>query len=517
MLPPVRLFVVAFGMLCLGLSAPQAEAFKWSSLYKVNPTAQHEAVKVGSTEPWFSTTHPQFEAQATLLLNTEDSFPTAQWWAQWADPDLQTLIALLLEQNLTLEQARLQVAEAEAVRKQVRSNEFPLLTTGPSYNRQKNSQNLISPSQEQLNGASNGGANVFSPGNTFSIYNLPLNASYELDLFFKNRMRTQGQGYLAKAQAVAFKSVVTSQLTTLCSTYVNWRLAQVAQQLDKANIEALTTQVTLNQQRTQSGLANALPLQQAQGSLKVAEQSLLAHQQQAAVFAHSMAVLTGQTPAAFANIVAGLQLPQVATPTYASGLVSSLPAPQQGLPAGLVTRRPDIVEQELRLLAAQADLSVARRAFLPDITLTGSAGLVSTSLANWLRGDSFAWSLGAGLVQTIFNGGQRFYAVDEKKAAYERLLSAYRQQLLVSFQEVEQALTELDGQQHQLGRLASQQALLASQLALNEQRYHSGLSSYLPVAEAQIALNNQHLKQEEASSAVLQARLSLVKALGGGW
>lgn len=501
----------------IAVFASASPALAWDVLHNKPRPELVQAQAIDPTSQWATLTRSPFMSQP---LTTTEAWPTAfpqgAWWQGWPDADLQYLISTVLNDNLTLAQAEVRVSQAQAVARQALGREFPTLTLDPAINRQKNSENLLSPNLAQAPQGNRGGF-VFSPGNTFTTYTLPLTARYEVDLFLKNRLITKGQQALAKAQQAQYHATLISLASTLSSTYVNWRLAQVEQTLLAQQLAIVAEKIALQTSLEQAGMANGLPLTQLEQQRWALQQSLTQHQQQAGVLQAQLATLVGQTPAQFALTQAQLTQPvwQEAVPLLA--LADALPLPEVGLPSGLVLRRPDLLAQEAQLQAADINVAVARRAFLPTFSLSTGLNFASTSWSNWLSADSFAWSLGSSLAQTLLDGGQRFAKLKEEKLAYQGQLLGYKQTLLEAFTEVETALTQFNGAKQTLTQLAQEQGAQQTQLALTQSRYQAGLSEAMPVLSQQLASLSLQQRQSEAVAQSLQARLSLIKALGGGW
>ena len=224
---------------------------------------------------------------------------------------------------------------------------------------------------------------------------------------------------------------------------------------------------------------------------------------QRAQLEHAIAVLLGAAPAEFA-------LP----PAPIKAAVPAIPA---GLPSELLERRPDIAAAERRVAAANAQIGVAKAAFYPSLTLSGSVGFQSSSFARWLTAPSRVWSLGPDLALAIFDGGQRKALTNQALASYDASVAAYRQTVLTAFQEVEDNLATLRllEQEAKVQEDAVRAARQSVELTTNQ--YKAGLVSYLNVVSVQTTL----LSNERTALSLMGRRLTaaalLVRALGGGW
>ena len=511
--------VAASILMSLSLTlTPSARAF---SLFKTKPTQEHTEAKQGASTAWETLSNPPFEVTVEKYDASLQEFPSSTWWKDWHDSDLNTLIDLALSQNLDIDQARLRVKEAKAITRQSLGAELPSLSLNPSINRQKNSQNLFAPSQSQLSGAggnsSSRGGQVFAPGSTFTLYNAPIQANYELDLFFKNRLRTRSYEFQARSVQAQYQSVLTSTVSSVASSYLNWRLAQVSALLQTKLIENLTTQLHLKQALYQQGLSDYTPIQAIEQQLSTAQKENIRYQSDTRTFEYQLALLCGQTPAEFQRTKVTLNASTIESVTVLDNLLEQLPSPNTGIPSELMVRRPDIIQSENELLAAQANIQVARRELLPSINLSSSIGFTAAQFSDWFDKDSLAWSAGGSLAQSIFKGGQSIAALKERKVTYQRLLSGYQQTLLSAFQDVEKALTQLHSSSAQRQKELQKQQSLISEMNLITARYQQGLSSYLPVLEREQMLLTQKVQVSQQITNELQSRISLVKALGGGW
>ena len=196
------------------------------------------------------------------------------------------------------------------------------------------------------------------------------------------------------------------------------------------------------------------------------------------------------------------------------GKRSTIPA---GVPASLIERRPDVVEAEQVLVAANADISAAKTLLFPNISLTGFLGGVSGDLTRFLGGDGAVWSVGAGLLQPVFQGGRLRRNMEIMQARYDEALAAYRKAALNGYREVSNALVTI----RTLGEVRVQRqagvTVLVDASDLARSRYDSGLASYIEILTADQELFQQQLLLAQARGAELRARAELYRALGGGW
>jgi len=264
-------------------------------------------------------------------------------------------------------------------------------------------------------------------------------------------------------------------------------------------------QVQLVQGRFNGGIGNDLDVARAQTELATTEADAASLAQRRAQLENAIAILVGNNPSTFQLIVdANEWNPQP----------PQIPA---GLPADLLERRPDVAEAERQLASANARIGVAKAAFFPVLTLTGSGGYLSGDIDSLFKWDSRTWSIGPSLSLPIFAGGRNRASYHRSQAAREEAIAHYRQQVLVAFGEVENSLSGI----HYLATQAEaqQRAVSNAQRAagLATDRYRSGIVSYLEVVDASREALQAERANAELTGQRLIASVQLIKALGGGW
>jgi NodT family efflux transporter outer membrane factor (OMF) lipoprotein len=306
-----------------------------------------------------------------------------------------------------------------------------------------------------------------------------------------------------QVSAADLENIRLSQQALLATDY--FALAAQDMQMTVLNdtIEAYQKNLQLTLDRFRFGLASRSDVSLAQTSLAGAKAQSTDLHVARAQFEHAIAMLTGQLPAAL---------------EIGTGKISDAPPTiPVAVPSQLLERRPDIAANERQVAAANANIGVAQTAYYPTLTLSASAGFLSTNLASLFTYASRSWSTGPGISQTLFDFGRRGAALEGAQAAYDATVAAYRQTVLAAFQEVEDDLASLRYLAEEA--VVQQEAVTAAQLSLNLEldRYKAGTDSYLNVIETQTIL----LSDQLAAVTILQRRMSaavdLVKALGGGW
>ncbi len=420
-----------------------------------------------------------------------DALPKGDWWDVFHDPVLAGLESNALAANQNLRAAVARVDEARAAARFTRSQFFPELTLDPSFNRQRVSGNEPIPFPIKLKPI------------YLNTYNVPLDLSYEVDLW--GRVRRSFQSAQAQAQA----SVADSQnvlLTLSADLAVNYFLLGA---LD-AQISDLASDIQLREQsagilqaRYEAGTIPEIEAAQAKTELAVARSDLADLRRQRAEALDALALLCGRPPSSF-------------------DLTPSAPAPSPpiipaGLPSSVLERRPDIASAERALAAKSAQIGVARAAYFPVVRLTGQAGYLSSQADNLFNLDSLTFSLGPGASFPVFTAGRTAAEVRQARAAYQEALANYQQVALTAFKEVEDSLAQINYWTAQAGAQADALASARRVTQLTQARYDAGVLTEFEVVAARRAELQQQRQTAELSGRRYAATIRLIKALGGGW
>ena len=412
-------------------------------------------------------------------------WPAADWWHGFGSAQLDELIAEAERNNDDLAGAVARVREADAQVRIAGAALLPFLDAGASATRQRT---LVSGVGSRL-------SNIFSP---------QLSASYELDFWGKNRALRDAARAAATAsrydQEIIALTVVSSVATTYFQALELHDRIQVAQQ-NLENGEKILQGFKAEQS---AGTATGLDVAQQATTVAVLNAALPPLLQQLRQTVHALAVLIGKTPESV-DIAVG-------TLTNLSG-----PAVVEGLPSQLLSRRPDVAQAEQQLIAANADITVARAALFPSIQLTASGGYESAALTSLVSPPHRVYALTAGLTQPIFHGGALRGQVDYSNARYTELLTTYHKTVLTAFSNVEDALiaTQQTAEQQQRQREAVTAARRAFEFA--QQQMSAGTVNILTVLNTENALFSAQDQLAQANYLHLQALVNLFTALGGGW
>lgn len=415
--------------------------------------------------------------------------PKGNWWQAFQDPELDSLEQEVTVSDQTLKIAQEQFVQARAAIRVVSSAEFPSVTAGLAGSRTRQSENRA------LFGAA-------SPV-TYSDVQLPIDASYEPDVWGRVRRSAEVARSEAQASAADLASVDLSVHAELALDYFELRGLDSQVQLLNSTVVSYQRALQLTQNRYQGGLSSELDVAQAQTQLESTCAQAVDVAVARAAYEHAIAVLIGKPSAEFS--------------LHPLPLTVGPPTIPIGLPSDLLERRPDIAAAERRVEEANAEIGVARAAYFPSILLSASGGFESSNITNLLQGASGFWSLAGSAAELVFNGGSRRAISEQARSAYNQSVDQYRQTTLVAFQEVEDNLAALRILENEAR--VEDAAVTAAQhsLDLSNTRYKGGVANYLEVTTAEsAALNNQRAAVDIATRR-MAASVLLIKALGGGW
>ena len=412
------------------------------------------------------------------------------WRSFFTDPQLRKLIEASLQNNRDLRVAALNV---ELARDQYRIQRSALYPT-------------IGPSADFSRGRSAAGVNGSTAASLGNQYDASYaSASYELDLFGKLRSltRQQQEKYLASAEART--SVQISLIAQVAISYLTLR--EIDEQLGVARqtLAAVQDSYQLNKRSFEAGTASELDLSTADAQVHTAQVHQLDYERQAALAINELTLLVGEPLPA--------DLPRGKT-LSANAVLANLPA---GLPSDLLLRRPDILESEHTLKAANADIGAARAAFFPTISLTSSVGTSSLQLSKLFSSPAGTWAFAPQISVPIFDGGKNLASLDAAKVSKRIEVATYEKTIQTAFREVADALAGKASYEKQVG---AQEALVAAEskrYTLANARYRQGVDNYLNVLSAQQDLYSAQQALIQSRFSRLSSLITLYKALGGGW
>lgn len=439
--------------------------------------------------PQVPTTPIYKETGAWTQARPADRLPRDRWWTLYDSAELDGLQARLIGGNPTLAAAAADYAQAVALANQARAGLFPTLGVQANVERERISANapLVSPATPSY----------------YSDNTLAGTASYELDLWGQIRNEVAAGRANAAAAAADLQNARLSLSAQLADDYIQLRSLDRADAILEDTVAAYSRALQLTQMRHDAGIAPGLDVSQAQTQLDAARSQQAQTLAQRALFEHAIAALLGVSASTFsiAPAVVDIRLPHIPT----------------GVAATLLQRRPDIAAAQRRMMAANADIGVARAAFYPTLTLGAQGGLQSKSFSNWLTAPSTYWAIGPNALLSVFEGGLRHAVVAQARAQFDAAAADYRATVVGAFQQVEDSLASLN---HYYDAAVQEKAALeAAQRTVNLSMllYGMGATDYLTVITAQTALLQAQLQALDLDTLQLHASVDLIRALGGGW
>jgi NodT family efflux transporter outer membrane factor (OMF) lipoprotein len=430
-------------------------------------------------------------AEGWRQANPSDALARGAWWELYGDRQLNGLIEKLNSSNQTVAQSEAQYRQAQALVRSARGAFFPTvdLTAGKT----RSSQGTGS-SSSSLSSSSSG---------IRDTYTAQAGVSWEADIWGKLRRGLEADTANAQASFADLAAMRLSQQSELVQNYLQLRVIDGQKRLLQDTVEAYRRSLKMTENQYRAGVSGKDAVAQAQTQLKSTEADMIDLIWQRAQFENAIAVLIGLPPAEF-SLAESTDIPQ-------------LPQVPLALPSQLLERRPDIASAERSVIAANANIGVAKAAYYPDLTLSLNGGYSSSTSNDLFSLPNRFWSVGPQLAMTLFDGGQRSAEVDRSEAAYDETVAKYRQTVLDGFREVENFLVQLKVLEDEA--VVRQQALDAAResLRLTQNQYKAGLIAYIDVVVTQAAA----LSNERSNLDLLQSRLiasvQLIAALGGGW
>jgi NodT family efflux transporter outer membrane factor (OMF) lipoprotein len=473
---------------------------------------QVQQTPIAPDETWVSVPAPNTAPTAQTPTLTND-WPTATWWKAFGDPTLDTLMSQALAQNPSLLAAESQLQQAQANVDIVRAERLPVASIGANYTLQRFSKN-----QFPVNLTGGGGiGGVGNSGRNNHFYSIPLQASYDVDLWGKYRDKHHAAKRVADMAKHDYHNYTLQLSATVANAYWQWSEAQALLQ-SQQKIVALLEQATLHTSyQRQQGTATQASTLQAQQALEQAQQRLAQLQQLEATSRLALAPLVGMTPAQLTTqglLSSVTPLPDEELPLAKVDLPHLIPT---GIPGQLVAHRPDVQARWLAIEEAALLIRATQKEFLPALTLTGQWGLNSLGFSRLFDWGSLASSIGAGLVQPVYTGGRTRAALAIAKHTREALVQQYVATVQQAYAETESSLATLNtlAEAHQHGQQIDQQA---QQLATEtHQQWRYGLASEATWLPQQVLAEQAHQQHLQAKTQVLLAYIGVCRSVGGGF
>jgi outer membrane protein, multidrug efflux system len=410
------------------------------------------------------------------------------WRDFFTDPRLQQLVEIALKNNRDLRVSVLNVEAARAQYQITRAALFPTIDAVGTESRTRVPRDLQT-----------------SPLNPVSVYNVGLQASWEID--FWGRIRSLKDQALAQylATAEARKAAEISLVSQVADQYLTMLADDDLLAVTQNTLKTAQDSYSIAKAQFDNGTGTELDLRQAQTVVESAQANLQAQMRARAQAENALVLLVGEPLPA--DLAPGL-------PLGSQNLLTDIPA---GLPSDLLTRRPDIMEAEQQLLAANANIGAARAAFFPKISLTAALGTESLSLGGLFKAGTAAWSFAPQIALPIFEGGQNIANLDLANVQKRIEIANYEKAIQSAFREVADGLAARGTYDQQVAALERDTFANQRTLDLSELRYKNGVDSYLPVLAAQTSLYSSQQTLIQTQLGRQTNLVDLYRALGGGW
>jgi multidrug efflux system outer membrane protein len=413
------------------------------------------------------------------------------WWEVFQDPALNDLESRAEQANRDIGIAVTRIEQSDAARRSVRANLYPTIAAQPSFGRTRESQ------QRPNNGNTNGQAA------TYNDLQVPLTMSYELDFWGRIRRMVQSTTATEQASKEDLRFVKLTVAASVATDYYMLRETDAEVVIIEQTEKELQRGYDITNDQFRHGVISELAVKQAQTLLEQTRAQLEGLHMQRDQLEHALAILVGRTPEGF-HI----------NPNTTPATVPHIPV---GLPADLLSRRPDVAVAERSAAASSAQIGVAQAAYYPQFSLTGFAGYESTNPANLVNWQNGIASLLGSITAPIFEGGRLRANVDQAKAVYRQSVLQYEKTVLVAYGDVEDQLAAIHylARQSEAETSAVADAKRAEEIALEQ--YQAGLVGYLDVVVAQQTLLTNERTATQVNGAQAVSTVALIRALGGGW
>ncbi len=412
------------------------------------------------------------------------------WWEQFKDETLNKLISTALNDNKDL---RIAIARVERFAGRMQASQagyYPQVGYGGDVSRSQQSLERatpLGPFTERIN----------------SNYQAVFGIGWELDVWGRIKRSTEAARADLLAAEEGRRAVVLTLVSTLASSYVELLSLDSQLQISRRTMASREEWVRIFETKSKGGQISELELAQVRSAFEEVAVTIPALERRIAQQENYISLLLGSNPGLIErdNTLEKLIMPEV----------------PQGIPSDLLIRRPDILQSEQRLIAANARIGVTRTQYFPTISLTGLLGFVSTDLSNFLQGSSNLWEYGVGLNGPLFTGGRIEGEIIQSEALYQQLLYHYLQTIQTAFSEVNDSLIAIKKQKEQLVVEKRHVLVLNDYIRYSQSRYDTGYTPYITVLDAQRRLYAAEIKYSQTQNNIFSALVSLYKAMAGGW
>ena len=437
----------------------------------------------------------------------QDAALKGKWWEVFNEPELNGLEEQL---NINNQNIALYFQNFMAARAQVainRSQYFPTLTASPSATRTRSSRALTNGSTTTTGttGTTTGGTSsaTGSSGSPFNVFEMPLDVSWEPDLFGRVRNAVREAKYAAQVSAADLENERLTEQASLAQFYFQLRGQDALQDLYNKTIDAQKQSLDLTKVLVETGIDSPEDVAQAEVTLANTEATAVGVATNRAIYEHAMATLIGKPASDFSLPVKSLS--------------TNMPPVPVDIPSKLLERRPDVAAAERTMAEANALIGVETAAYFPTLDLTAAGGWEASALKNLFTAPARFWSIGASASETIFDGGLRSATLRQYNAQFNADVASYRQTVLTSFQQVEDYVATVRVLSQQIERQKAAVSAAERFLDIANTRYHTGIDPYLNVITAETTLLSDQQTEVTLRVSELTAAVQLIQALGGGW
>jgi multidrug efflux system outer membrane protein len=450
------------------------------------PGEYRGAAEQNASQALQNPTQPSAQTPQQSSQSSEQSLGDQKWWEVFQDPQLQELIRTALKQNYDVRIAAARILEARAQLGITRADQLPTISAGAAGLNDRFPQTAVLPEGET----------------NFNVVGASM--AWDLDFWGKYRRSTEAARANLLATEWARHAVTNSLVSDVAAAYFQLRAYDLQLEISRRTLASRQESLQLTRTLSDGGAATMLDVRQAEQLVSTAAESIPSLERQIQQEENFLSTLLGRNPGPIAR---GMKLTE-------QPLSPEVPA---GLPSSLLERRPDIRAAESELMAANAQIGVARAAYFPQISLTANSGFLSSALTSLFTGPAGFWNFGGSLTQPIFAGGRIRSGVKLSEARKEEMLLTYQRTIQQAFRGVSDSLVEY--QKDREFRERQQELVLAAQDAaqLSEMRYRGGATSYLEVLTNETNSFNAELGLAQAQLNELLGLVDIYRNLGGGW
>ena len=443
------------------------------------------------------------DTQGWKVASPQEAMLRGKWWEVFNDSELNALEEQVNINNENIKEYFQNLMEARAVIREARAQYWPTVTANPSWQRTRASANLHNTYNTSAPGSTTPSGQATSSGQETTVWSFPIDISWVPDLWGKIRNEVRQAQYAAQVSAADLENERLTEQASLAQYYFEIRGQDALQQILDETVQADQKALDVTKAGYDTGIGDYISVVEAQTTLESAQSQAINVKVARAQYEHAIAVLVGKVASDFSIPVR----PELAAP----------PPIPVGMPSELLQRRPDVSAAERTLAEANATIGIGYGAFFPSVTLSASGGLESSTFKNWFTWPSRFWSIGPSISQTIFNGGLYRAELNQYTATYNADVAAYRQTVLIAFQQVEDYLAAVRLYSQQVERQQAAVGHAQEFLNLEMGRYQTGIDPYVNVVTAQTTLlsNQQALATIQVQQ--MTSAVSLIEALGGGW